>query len=146
MKYNFRIMISIRGCGGYPPQWVFAKGVLMHNNNGFLIESKIKMFITYTDKYIISSIPKVHCYIRIHFEDECYNLVKHLYEAVWTKGNIRSKYITELLISISLLDFLIDQVRDLKCVNNKKIDNAISLLTDIKILVQGWKKTQENDK
>ena len=51
-----------------------------------------------------------------------------------------------MLVSISLIDNLLDQVKGLNCVPNKKIDNSFSLLTDIKILVQGWKKSVDNEK
>lgn len=118
----------------------------MHHSNDFQIENKIKSLSAYINKYIVCSIPKVHCNIRIHLEDECYNLVRYLYEAIWTKGNIRAKNITEMLVSISLIDNLLDQVKEFNCVPNKKIDNSFSLLTDIKILVQGWKKSVDNEK
>lgn len=122
------------------------KGEKMHYSSDFQIENKIKNLVTYIDKYIICTIPKVHCSLKIHLEDECYNLVRFLYEAVWTKGNIRVKNITEILVVISLIDHLLEQVKNLNCVTNKKIDSALSLLTDIKILVQGWKKSTDNEK
>ena len=116
------------------------------DNSDFQIENKIKNLVAYIEKYIVCSIPKVHCNLRIHLEDECYNLVKYLYEAVWTKGNIRVKNITAILVTVSLLDYLLDEVKNLNCVPNKKIDNSLSLLTDIKILVQGWKKSVDSEK
>lgn len=122
------------------------RGEKMHYSSDFQIENKIKNLVSYIDKYIVCTIPKVHCNLKIHLEDECYNLVRFLYEAVWTKGNIRVKNITEILVVISLIDHLLEQVKNLNCVTNKKIDSALSLLTDIKILVQGWKKSTDNEK
>lgn len=118
----------------------------MKNSSGFQVENKIKAFVKYVDTHISVSVPKVHCNLRIHLQDECYNLIRNLYEAIWTKGNIRLKNITEMLVSISLLDYYIDLVGDIKCVPKKKIETSISLLTDIKILVQGWRKNCESEK
>lgn len=117
----------------------------IHNSSNFQIENKIGEFNTYIRKYIIPAIPKVHTNLKIKLEDESFNMIRCMYSAIWTKGNIKSKNITEILIGISVIDYLIENIKELKFVSSARIINSISLLTDIKILVQGWKKSVENE-
>ena len=78
----------------------------MNSDKDFILLKKISIFNEYVDEYIVSLIPNVHRNVRIHLLDEIYNLQKYLYEAIYNKGNIRSKYINEMIVSISLIDNL----------------------------------------
>ena len=91
----------------------------MNSDNDFILLKKISIFNEYVDEYIVSLIPNVHRNVRIHLLDEIYNLQKYLYEAIYNKGNIRSKYINEMIVSISLIDNLFRSI--LKY--NKKMKN-----------------------
>lgn len=76
----------------------------MNSNNDFILLKRVNLFNDYINQYVVSLIPSVHRDIKIHLLDESYNLLKNLYEAIYNKGNIRNKYIIELLVCISLID------------------------------------------
>lgn len=107
-----------------------------------LLKEAVK-FSKYSRKYILVSIPKIHNDLRIHLQDETHNLVKNILYATYNKGNIRMKYLVELLVSISMIDVILVELRSVKEVKEKKIDNAISLLHIIKNIVYGWKCNEE---
>ena len=107
----------------------------MHQSSIFHLETAIKDFDKYIIMYISSNIPKVRRNLKIHLEDECYNLVRYLYEAIYTKGNIRAKNITEMLVICSLIED--------KNINKKKLENSIFKLTEIKNMTRGWKESHE---
>lgn len=117
----------------------------MHQDNNFRLENKIKEFDSYIQTYITNNIPKVHRSRKIHIEDESYNLIRNLYEAIYTKGNIRAKCINEMLVTVSLIDHLLDQIKQETSVEKKKIENAIFKLAEIKNMVKGWKITHESE-
>lgn len=117
----------------------------MHHDNNFRLENRIKEFDCYVSTFISNNIPKVHRSRKIHLEDECYNLIKYLYEAIYTKGNIRAKCLNEMLVTVSLLDHLLEQVKQETSVDKKKIENAISKLAEIKNMIKGWKATHESE-
>ena len=109
----------------------------------FKLYRKIIDYDSYVRKYITINIPSIHRDIRIHFLDEIYNLLKTLHLAIYTKGNVRIKNITELQVSISLLDFLTTKIREMKCVNKKHIDVSTDKLAEIKNIVFAWKHNEE---
>lgn len=119
---------------------------MKQNNSSYRLYNKILFFTKYSREYILSSIPKVHNDIRIHYADEMYMLVKNIFYATYNKGNIRMKYLVELQVNLSTIDFLLLQAKDLNCITNKNINSAISLLTDIKNIVYGWKFNEEEKK
>lgn len=117
----------------------------MHHDNNFRLENKIKEFTSYVENYITNNIPKVHRSRKIHLEDECYNLIKYLYEAIYTKGNIRAKRINEMLVTVSLIDHLLEQVKQDSSVEKKKLENAIFKLAEIKNMIKGWKVAHDSE-
>ena len=54
-----------------------------NKDNSYLIYHKVNDFEEYSEKYIINSIPAVHRHIRIHFVDETYNLLHHLFLVIF---------------------------------------------------------------
>lgn len=118
-------------------------GVKMHQSSIFHLETAIKDFDKYIIMYISNNIPKVRRNLKIHLEDECYNLVRYLYEAIYTKGNIRAKNITEMLVICSLIDHFLEQLKEDKNLNKKKLENSIFKLTEIKNMTRGWKESHE---
>lgn len=62
---------------------------------------------------ITFAIPSVHRDIRIKLLDESYSLIKTLLYATYNKGNIRSKYINDLIVNISMLDFILDEYKEI---------------------------------
>ena len=120
--------------------------ILMENivkNNQYILASKIVMLRKYFELHILSSIPKVHNNIKIHLQDELYYLSKNMFYATYNKGNIRMKYLTELLVNISLIDLFLMELRDIDVIKSKKINNAVSILQAIKNIVYGWKVNEE---
>ena len=108
--------------------------------NSFNLYRKVLDYETYVRKYVVINIPSVHRDIRIRFLDEIYQLIRNLYEAIYTKGNIRIK------VSVSLLDFLTTKVREMKCVSNHHIDVSVDKLAEIKNMVFAWKQNEEAGK
>lgn len=115
----------------------------MHQSPIFHLETKIKNFDKYIQKYISGNISKVHRNLKIHLEDECYNLVKFLYQAIFTKGNIRSKNLTDMLVTLSLIDHLLDEAKEEKNINPKKLETSISQMVEIKNMTRAWRESHE---
>lgn len=117
----------------------------MNSDKDFILLKKINSFNDYVNDYIVSLIPNVRRNIRIHLLDEIYNLQKYLYEAIYNKGNIRSKYINEMVISISLIDNLFRSILKYNKPNEKHIIRGIGLLTDIKNMTFAWRSNIEKE-
>ena len=117
-----------------------------NRNNNFNMYNAMASFTKYSRTYILSSIPKIHNDIKIHFADEMYNLTRNMMEATYKKGSLRMKYIQEMQVNISMLDFLILQLKDIKCLKLKTLNNTSNLLFEIKNKVYGWKFNEENKK
>ena len=107
------------------------------NNNGYTLYSSLLKFTKYSRSYILTSVPKIHNDIKIHYQDELYNLSKNIFYATYSKGNIRIKYLTDIQVSISLLDMLLTQIKDIGCIKTKTINNSISLLSSVKNIIYG---------
>ena len=115
-------------------------------NSGYKLYNKIITFTKYSRSYILSSIPKVHSDIKIHYADELYHLTKNMFYATYNKGNIRMKYLVESQVNLSMFDFLLTQIKDLKSIKIKNVNSAINLLTEIKNIIYGWKFNEEEKK
>lgn len=118
----------------------------MHENKEFTLYNKVIRYDKYLRKYVTTVIPNVYRDIRIRFLDESYNLIRYLFEAEFTKGNIRIKNITEMLVTLSMLDMLSTELMDiLKGVNRKHVETSIGMLTEVKNMVYSWRKNVENN-
>jgi len=114
--------------------------------SSYKLYNKIILFTKYSRSYILSSIPKVHSDIKIHYADELYNLTRNMFYATYNKGNIRMKYLVEAQVNLGMIDFLLTQIRDLDSVKTKNVNSAINLLTEIKNIIYGWKFNEEEKK
>lgn len=112
----------------------------------FTIYNKILDYSKYIKTYIAVSIPSNQRDIRIHLLDEIYLLSKNMFYAIYNKGNIRMKHLIEMQVNISLIDMLIREIQDLKCVSKKNIDVSIKKLSDIKNIIYAWKFNEESKK
>ena len=92
----------------------------MHENKEFKLYVEILNYSRYIRKYVLVGIPNVHRDLRIHLMDEINSLIRNLVSAESTKGNIRMKYITEMIINIKLLDIISSDIRDF-CPESKSI-------------------------
>jgi len=115
----------------------------MHENNEFKLYTEILRYSKYIRQYVLANIPNVHRDLRIHLMDEVNGLLRNLVSAESTKGNIRMKYITEMIINIKMLDIISSDIRDF-CPNTKSnINKSISILTGIKNMTYRWKQNPE---
>lgn len=114
--------------------------------DSFKLYQKILDYEAYARKYIVINIPSIHRDIRIRFLDEVYSLLRNMYESIYTRGNVRIKHITDMQVSISLLDFLTTKISEMKTVNKRQIDVFIDKLAEIKNIVFAWKKNEESKK
>lgn len=114
-------------------------------NNEFKIFNKAQEFDNYIREQIIPTIPSVHRDLKIHILDESYNLIKILLFASFNKGNIRYKYIKDIIVTISLLDYLLGIIGKYNN-NKKKCLSAIKMLADVKNMIYAWKSNIENEK
>ena len=116
------------------------------SKNNYSLKNKITFFDEYINTYIGTSIPSVHRELKIKLYDEKYNLIKNMLYATYNKGNIRIKYITEIQVTISMIDILLNEIRKLKCIKEKYIMSSIEQLSEIKTIVYGWKINEEDYK
>lgn len=114
-----------------------------NKDNSYLIYHKVNDFEEYSEKYIINSIPAVHRHIRIHFVDETYNLLHHLFLAYHDdRNNQRRKYLIECLTSVSSIDHYITKLRKLsddKIIKEARLDELSYKLAIIRSLLYKWK-------
>ena len=75
--------------------------------------------------------------------DEVYLLLKNMISAINTKGNIRMKYITDMIISIQMLDIISNDLMEYTNSNKKYITTSISKLTNIKHMTYAYKQSQD---
>ena len=105
----------------------------------FILYNKVNRFEEYIRDNIAINIPSIHRDLRIHLLDECYNLKRNLFEAQFNKGNIRSKYINEMIVTISLINSIFDSIIKYIPSKKKSLISAIGLLTEIKNMTYAWK-------
>ena len=117
----------------------------MQKNDNFVIYNLIVNYENYIRKHVLGIIPNNHRDLRIHLMDENYNLVKYLYYAMYNKGNIRVKYVTDLMITLSLLDYLLSIIMDVCPKNKKYIITSLEYLSKIKNMVFAWKKNLDEE-
>ena len=118
----------------------------VNTQNSFKLYSKLLCLSRYSRKYLLNNIPKVHTDLKVHLADEIYLLTKNIFSATNNKGNIRIKCLTEAQTNISMIDYLLTCLKDIKCLNNRNINNTISILADIKNIIYGWKFNEEKNK
>ena len=70
--------------------------------------------------------------------DECKSLINNIILANNSEKNIRKKYQNNALLNISSIDFLITYFYDINIVNKKRYLSVIRILSNIKILLNGW--------
>lgn len=112
----------------------------------FSLYNKILDYTNYINTYVAPNIPANRRDIRIHLLDEIYLLAKNMFYATYTKGNIRSKYIVDMQVNMSLIDMLTTELRNVKAVPIKHINSSISKLSTIKNLIYAWKFNEESKK
>lgn len=116
------------------------------NSDEFSLYNKIKDFNSYIRLNVANCIPSVHRDVRIHLLDECYSLVSLLFYATYNKGNVRMKYLNDLRVKLSLIDYLLTDMNDYRIIKSKTMNVAISQLATIKNMAYGWILNEEKEK
>ncbi len=116
------------------------------SKTNFNLYNKMLDYNNYLRINIFPAIPAVHRDIRIHFADESYNLVRVMFYAVYTKGNIRMKYLTDIQAIISTLDMLSTMVINFNCAPRKKVMASLKKLEEIKNIIYAWINNEEKKK
>lgn len=115
----------------------------MHENKEFKLYGEILNYSRYIGQYVLCNIPNVHRDLRIHLMDEVNSLIRNLVSAESTKGNIRMKYITEMIINIKMLDIISSDIRDFCPESKKQINKSIAILARIKNMTYRWQQNPE---
>ena len=64
----------------------------------------------------------------------------------YNKGNIRLKYLNDLRIKLSLIDYIFTEIKECRAVKYKTLHVAISKLATIKNIIYGWTLNEEKGK
>ena len=116
------------------------------NNTDYSLYNKILDYTNYVKTYITTAIPSNSRDIRIHLLDEIYTLTKNMFYATYTKGNIRSKHLVDIQVSISLIDMMTNELKKEKTISKKHLDVSINKLSSIKNIIYAWKFNEESKK
>lgn len=104
----------------------------MHKNSNFTLYSEVIKYERYVRQYVVGQIASVHRDLRIHLLDEIYKLERYLMEAQFTRGNIRIKNITEMIVTISMIDILCSEIVEFCPKSKKYMTKSFEMLTKIK--------------
>ena len=110
--------------------------------DNFKIYSSALNFDKYIRKNLVYEISKIDRDIRIHLLDESYYMLKNLNKAIYNKGNVRIKYLVDLIVNITMLDYLLGYLKD-KNINHNHLLSAINKLTNLKNMIFSWRNTEE---
>ena len=111
--------------------------------NNFIIYNKVKWLINYTDTYILNSFSKVHNSIKVRLQDNLYCLMDNLIRSSVNVGNIRSKYLKEMLVNIYLLDLYIGISLEKKIIKKKRFNSFVNSLNELKKMINSWSTNEK---
>ena len=106
--------------------------------NNFILYNKIKWLINYSDTYILNSFSKVHISLKLKIQDNLYSLMENTIRSSVNNGNIRSKYIKDMLVNIYLLDLFIGISLEKKIIKKKRFNSFINSLNEIRKMTVSW--------
>lgn len=108
----------------------------------FNLYNEVIKYASYVRRYVVGDISAVHRDLKINLLDEIYHLKRFLISAQYTKGNIRVKNIVEMLVTISMLDIITNELLAYSK-NKKHLEKSLYFLTNIKNMTFGWKERPE---
>ena len=103
--------------------------------NNFIIYNKVQWLINYSDTYILNSFSKVHNSIKVRLQDNLYGLLDNLIRSSVNVGNIRSKYLKEMLVNIYLHELYIGISLEKKIIKKKRFNSFINSLNELKKMI-----------
>ncbi len=110
--------------------------------NDFILMNKIKELNLYTENFVFASFPKKDLALKIRLEQHLYQLVELTIKANVNKGNIRSKYQTDLISTIYLVDYYIGMIYEKNIIKKKRFIAFVGLLTEIKRIAVKWRENE----
>lgn len=111
--------------------------------NNFIIYNKVQWLINYSDTYILNSFSKVHNSIKVRLQDNLYGLMENLIKSSVNIGNIRSKYLKEMLVNIYLLDLYIGISLEKKIIKKKRFNCFINSLNELRKMINSWSMNEK---
>ena len=111
--------------------------------NNFIIYNKVQWLINYSDTYILNSFSKVHNSIKVRLQDNLYGLLDNLIRSSVNVGNIRSKYLKEMLVNIYLLDLYIGISLEKKIIKKKRFNSFINSLNELRKMINSWSMNEK---
>ena len=114
----------------------------IYDTEEFYIRTKMLNLDKYIRKYLVNSIPSVNRDIKIHLVDELYEMIKNLHYAIANSKNIRIKNITDTLINISMIDYLLGYINEIENVNKNQVQKATTQLLDLRNMIKLWKNKE----
>ena len=69
-----------------------------------------------------------------------------MFHAIYTKGNVRMKYLIEMEVSISMIDMLSTIIVNFNCASKSKVISSIKKLEEIKNITYAWIINEEKKK
>lgn len=109
-----------------------------------VLYNKAQFLYIYVNTYVLSSFPKVHVHYKIKLEDTLSSLIENITYANFNNGNIRKKYIKDVLVNISIIDFYVGIMYKLKIIKIDRYKRILKLNDELKALTFGWMKNEES--
>lgn len=108
----------------------------------FMLLEKVKWLIEYTDKYILlTNFPKVNLTLKIRLESNLYNLLENTIRANINNGKVREKYIKEMLVNLSILDYYIGNIYNRHIIKRNRYNAFVNSISEIRKMSYGWFKS-----
>lgn len=112
-------------------------------NYNFKILNNTYKTINYINKLLINY-PKKEVVLKHNIESNCYELIESIFayniNETW---RIKEKYLKDVLIKLSMLDFYIRVSYDKKILSRHQLDVVCRFMIEIKKMVYGLKKKEK---
>ena len=107
-------------------------------DNNFKILNNSKKTINYINKLLINY-PKSYNILKNNIEVNNYQIIELIYYYVVNKDNIRirDKYLKDLIVKLSMLDFYMLNSYELKIISTKKYKIVSNFIIEIRKMVYG---------
>lgn len=80
---------------------------------------------------------------KIRIQDNLYDLMENLIKSSVNVGNIRSKYLKEMLFNIYLLDLYIGISLKKKIIKKKRFNSFINSLNELRKMINSWSMNEK---
>lgn len=96
------------------------------------------MFINKIDN-LVSNIPRSNYFYKDKLLNYSYNLLEYIFRANYSDDIlVRSDCLREILVSISLIDKILERFYSLKYISERQLFTSVSLLTEVNKMVKKW--------